>query len=305
MRAGANDKASPFSDPMTRLILLTFAAVVFLGTRCPLYEPFEPADNLLLFKGSDDDRSRVMPRLRANTNLIYYIEGRVRDDIYSRYTPVHGVLRMMDRDGGAEKTIIPDTIVSYDISSDGNWLAIVKEASRDSSVLWLVHADSKQQVFIPTTHHNLTDVVFSHTDSQVIYYASASSVYRTRLDHGEDELAAQLPNWRHRWFELTSEDSVVFLGGAPKPAVHPNGRYVAFPIEIDCYSAYAFVIMDLENGVSDTLEARTHRLSAAAFPEWWFDGTSLVFTGHRILGGCPNASMQEGEIWLLKNALPE
>jgi hypothetical protein len=283
--------------------------VVFLGARCPLFEPFERADNLHLIRGVDDmydHRSRVMPRPCAKTSVIYYIEGRVQEDFYYWRTGVHGVLRMIGKEGGAEKTIIPDTIVSFDISPDGNWLAVLKEADRESCDLWLVHADSKQQVFVPTTHHNMTDVVFSHTYSLVIFYAAGGSIYRTRPDENEDELVAELPNRWHRWFELTPEDSVMFVDYVPKPAVHPGGRYVAFPIVIDYYTECAFVIMDLENGTSDTLEAKTYLKSTAAFPEWWFDGTSLVFTGHRVMaGGCPNASMQEGEIWLLKNALPE
>jgi Tol biopolymer transport system component len=195
--------------------------------------------------------------------------------------------------------------VSFDISPDGNWLAVLKEADRESCDLWLVHADSKQQIFVPTMHHNMTDVVFSHTESLAIFYAAGGSIYRTRPHENECELVAELRNQWQRWFELTPEDSVVCVDYVPKPAVHPNGRYVAFPIVIDYYTECAFVLMDLENGTSDTLEARTYLKSTAAFPEWWFDGTSLVFTGHRILGGCPNASMQEGEIWLLKNALPE
>ena len=299
-----------------RRIKIVIYALFFtgmIGGEPPCQAPFNRNPNLLQVKVGEFE-SYYLPIYSPSGEYLYFIKVPIESglsslEIYEKGGSLYRTTQGLSS-GFPEEEVLKGEFAAFDISVDGNRIAVVEGNAETGGMIKIVDLKKDTTYLLPTTQDSIIWVKFSKVEDKIYYAAldEPSGYYRISLDGSGEELVRLEKN--PRCFDLTHKDSIYDDGAYPalNPAdeeyvvmVYPEESYGNILLDTTDVSPQTIDLILVNRFSNDTtfLDARPYQEARIVYPSWSPDGRNIVFSCKGVFTYDPIT--YRSEIWIIKN----
>ncbi|MGQ9535559.1 MAG: hypothetical protein ACUVTF_10095 [bacterium] len=293
-------KMMKFNKWFTRVPLICFLALVYIGGYCEKQRPENPNLKFLIGDTLNHSFHCSHPVVSPEGNVIYYLRANSDSVRFDELT--FGSIYSINVDGTENKEVLYGKYNALAISPDGKRLAVhpltgSHSALQPESLILIFHLSDAKIDTYPAVKRWIMDTEFAADTQWLIYivWQDPIEIYRLNLSDSTSELIQSVA-WAGG-FDLFNNDSLYFDSSMAYPQVNPV--YEKYVIGTPGFENLVFTLRNTETNKLDSLAGSLIPYNGpVGYPYWFPNGKDIVFMAKPY-----NEPADEiaGEIWMLTN----
>ncbi len=285
---------------LTRVLLICFLALVYMGGYCEKPRPTNPNLRFLVGDTLNNSIHCHHPVVSPDGNVVYYLRANSDSVEFDELT--FGSVYSINVDGTSDKEVLYGKYNALAISPDGEKLAVHPLIGshydpQPESLIIIFHLSNVKCDTYSIVKHWIMDIEFA-ADTQWLYYKCGLNpveIYRLNLYDSTNELILS-PAWAGG-FDLFNNDSVYYDSIMDYPQISPV--YENYVIGTPGFQELKFTLRNTKTHKLDTLpDSLVPYNGDVGYPYWFPNGKDIVFMAKPYN---EPLSTIAGEIWILTN----